>query len=213
VGWFVGQDIAAYRAVHFDHHRYLGTPRDTESTYFDPLNVRFIAESVCGLKAFRVVARREAVVREAGPTAGGGVKARRTQLVLGCGIHATVAGGAWMLGWWPLAMAWGAGVAVVAPFFFAVRQVLEHRDESADATADYRRRPHGPVNRLFGDGPLASTFGGAGFNRHLLHHWEPQISYTRLREMEGFLRDTHVAEILQARRTTYLGTFRRLFQA
>ena len=36
-----------------------------------------------------------------------------------------------------------------------------------------------------GDGPLASTLGGAGFNRHLLHHWEPKISYTRFRELEG----------------------------
>jgi fatty acid desaturase len=212
VGWLVGQDIAAYRAIHFDHHRHLGTPRDTESTYFDPLNVRFVAESVCGVKAFRVLASREAVIRDA-EAARGRDGARRAQFVLGCGMHATVAGGAWLLGWWALAAAWVVGVAVVAPFFFALRQVLEHRDESADASADYRRRPHGPVNRLFGDGPLASTFGGAGFNRHLLHHWEPQISYTRLREMEGFLRDTEVAEILETRRTTYLRTFRRLFQA
>jgi len=33
-------------------------------------------------------------------------------------------------------------------------------------------------DRLFGDDFFSCTFGGAGFNRHLLHHWEPQISYT-----------------------------------
>ena len=30
IGSLVGQDIRAYRAIHFDHHRFLGTPKDTE---------------------------------------------------------------------------------------------------------------------------------------------------------------------------------------
>ena len=29
-------------------------------------------------------------------------------------------------------------------------------------------------------------FGGAGFNRHLLHHLDPSISYTRFDEFERF---------------------------
>lgn len=72
---------------------------------------------------------------------------------------------------------------------------------------DYSTQPHGAVNRLFGDGPLASTLGGAGFNRHLLHHWEPQISYTRLRELEVYLLRTDAAEGVRMRQSTYLETF------
>jgi hypothetical protein len=90
---------------------------------------------------------------------------------------------------------------------------LEHRDENARRDVDYAHTPHGAINRLFGDGPLASTLGGAGFNRHLIHHWEPQISYTRLREVEQFLMETPAAEDLRHRQTTYVRTFARLFRS
>jgi len=213
IGWLVGQDIAAYRQIHFDHHRHLGTPLDTEPTYFDALDTRFVVESLLGIKALRVLARRETTLRGASPDQDNTRMARRAQLALGLVLHAAVAVEAWWLGWWYLAAAWVLGVALVGPFFFALRQVLEHRDEAADRRVDYRRQSHGPVNRVFGDGPIASTLGGAGFNRHLLHHWEPQVSYTRLPEIERFLLDTELADALRDRTTTYLRTFRRLFAA
>ena len=68
------------------------------------------------------------------------------------------------------------------------------------------------VTRLFGDGPLARVFGGAGFNRHLLHHLEPQISYTRLGDLEAFVMATSLAPRLDARRASYLGTFAELLR-
>src|SRR5438477_8829826 len=42
IGSMVGQEVKAYRLVHFGHHRYLGTPSDTERTYSDPLNLPFL---------------------------------------------------------------------------------------------------------------------------------------------------------------------------
>ena len=75
---------------------------------------------------------------------------------------------------------------------------------------DYRRSDHGAFTRLFGDGFFASSFGAAGFNRHLLHHWEPQVSYTNLAELERFLEKTPMAEIMDRRRAGYAETFRRL---
>lgn len=102
-------------------------------------------------------------------------------------------------------------MGVFFPFFIGLRQLLEHRDEFAKGDVDYHRTPHGAVNRMFGSGPLASTFGGAGFNRHILHHWEPQLSYTRLKELEAYLMDTDFADILRSRRTTYVSIFVRLF--
>ena len=94
-----------------------------------------------------------------------------------------------------------------------VRTILEHRDDLVEATRDCTKVPHGAFTRTFGDGPLASTLGAAGFNRHLLHHWEPQVSYTRLRELEAFLMRTDVAPILERRRSTYVGTFVLLLRA
>jgi hypothetical protein len=90
--------------------------------------------------------------------------------------------------------------------------LLEHRAEDARADVDYRVTDHGAVSRMFGDSLVARTFGGAGFNRHLLHHWEPTVSYTRLAELERFLLDTDAAAVVQARRTTYGETLVRLMR-
>ena len=81
---------------------------------------------------------------------------------------------------------------MVFPFLASLRTLLEHRAEDADPRANYAEVDQGPVNRLFGSGPLASTLGSAGFNRHALHHWEPQISYTRLKDIEAYLLRTEV---------------------
>jgi fatty acid desaturase len=66
---------------------------------------------------------------------------------------------------------------------------------------------------MFGVGPLASTFGGAGFNRHLLHHWEPTVPYPRLAELERYLADTIAGPIIETRRCTYLATAAALWRA
>src|SRR5262249_51809921 len=39
VSWMIGTTVAAYRTIHFQHHRDLGRTTDTESTYFFPLNL------------------------------------------------------------------------------------------------------------------------------------------------------------------------------
>ena len=115
-------------------------------------------------------------------------------------------------GAWVAAAAWISGELAVFPFFASLRQALEHRDEDASPDVDYRIVDHGPVNRLFGDGPVASTLGSAGFNRHALHHWEPQVSCTRLRDLEAFLMETELETTVAERRTTYARTFVRLFR-
>src|SRR5262249_47188483 len=108
------------------------------------------------------------------------------------------------------AVAWAAGLLSVYPFFNALRQLLEHRDELADDSVNYAEVAHGRINRLFGDSLLAQAVGGAGFNRHLLHHWEPQVSYTRLADVEAFVLKTDYAELFRSRQTTYPRAFREL---
>ncbi len=204
----VGMDVARYRPVHFDHHRFLGSPSDTEISYFDPLDVRFVVESLLGIKALRVLRHRAQLQADKKqPTTW------RTRLVFAYGL---VLNGALLVflvrgGWWPAAVAWTLGVLVFFPFFGALRQLLEHRDEYASDDVDYTEVIHGAIHRLFGDGLLASTLGGAGFNRHLLHHWDPQLSCTRLKELERFLLSTEARDYLEARSTTYWTTARKLF--
>jgi fatty acid desaturase len=204
IGALVGQDINAYRVVHFGHHRNLGTPGDTERTYLDPLNIRFIAEGLLGVKVAKVMA----VQRHVSP--GRISRAQLTQLLLGLLINATILGATAVLGWWSLTAAWILAVVVFLPFFAAVRQLLEHRADDARQGVDYRVMNHGAVTRMFG-GPLDATLGSAGFNRHLLHHWDPGVSCTRLADVEAFLLGTDAAVLVKQSRTTYLRTFARLF--
>lgn len=209
-----GQSVAQYRVVHFDHHRHLGTTRDPERSYFEALTPRFIAESLTGIRVLRVIATYR---RSAGTgSASGGAPGRgllNIHFFSSLALHGAVIGGALLLRQWVAAFAWAAGLGLVYPFFNGVRQVLEHRSESARPDVNYAEVDHGAVNRLFGGGPLASTLGGAGFNRHLLHHWEPQISCTRFRELERYLLDTAAADALRSHQTTYWATFRALLNA
>lgn len=206
ISWMIGTTVAAYRKVHFEHHRALGTVDDSESTYFFPLNLLFFAKTLFGLRVIEVLLARKGIVEEKTKT--------KEKLSLAPLVAVAVHGGfvaiTFLLGFWWLSLAWLVGVGMVFPFFGALRQLLEHRDESADKMNDYRTVPHGAVTRIFEDGPIGSTFGGAGFNRHLLHHWEPQISYTNLPELERFLMQTKAGPIIERRKTTYSETFLKL---
>jgi len=210
IGGWVGQDIRTYRPIHWAHHRELGTTRDTERTYFKPLNWSFVLESMLGVKVAQVLfGRREAL--------GGSQAVERPadahplrQLLFGLALNATICGALTWLGAWVALGAWVLGVLSIYPLFGALRQLLEHRAADASLEVDYAQVDHGEVNRMFGVGPLASTFGGAGFNRHFLHHWDPQLSYTRLAELERFLLETGFAEEIETRRTSYLRAAREL---
>ena len=75
----------------------------------------------------------------------------------------------------------------------------------------FYKTAHGKVSRLFTDTWLSRSFGSAGFTRHMLHHWDPQISYTRLGEIETFLaRCEKTAPFIQASKTTYVTVFKKL---
>ena len=189
--WQVGTDIASYRATHWEHHRSLGTSKDTEVSYRNSLDPGFLAAMLTGIHALRVfVSRKEA------PAKGKDRKPR--PLLLGMAVHSCLIAGLVLLGWWPAAVAWLAGMGIFFPFFATLRQLLEHRP--ADGS-------EGAVTRLFGDDVFSRMFGGAGFNRHMLHHLEPQVSYTRLAELEKYLMATSASAELNARRSSYWSAF------
>jgi hypothetical protein len=48
----------------------------------------------------------------------------------------------------------------------------------------------------------------------MIHHWDPQISYTRLKDIEKFLADCEKTSlIIQSSRTTYTKVFKKLIAA
>lgn len=210
MAWLYGSSIDLYRRIHWQHHRALGTTMDSENSYFDPLRVRYLVEGLLGMKALRTL-RRYAEIEQ--HRAGSAPEARRLLwLLLAAAVNGAIVIGLALAGAWSAAVAWALGELAFLPFFVSLRQTLEHRDEDADLETDYTQVDMGATNRLFGDGPVANTFGSAGFNRHALHHWEPQVSCTRLRELERYLARTELEPQLAERRTTYRDTFLRLLE-
>jgi fatty acid desaturase len=211
VSWLIGTSVAAYRPIHFQHHRCLGTAHDTEFTYAFPLNLMFLMKAVFGIRAVEVVLSRLSATRaedrstDAEPNSG-----IPRSILPGVTVHCAIIAVSLLMGWWWAALGWVLGIGMVFPFFGALRQLLEHRDERASSKIDYRKQNHGAYTRLFRGGLFSATFGGAGFNRHLLHHWEPQVSYTNLPELEAFLERTEIRHIMEQRRMTYFEAFRRL---
>lgn len=128
-------------------------------------------------------------------------------------IHLSLVGAAMWAGLWIGALTWCVAVGMVFPFLATIRQLVEHRRIDAGCDRDFAHETHGPVNRLFGTGLFSRCFGAAGFNRHLLHHWDPRISYTRFDDMESFLQRTPVESELDAQRTTYWQAIRDLLRS
>ena len=210
VCWLFGTPVGAYRPIHFQHHRDLGTTNDTEFTYFFPLNLLFLLRALFGIRAIEVILFWRSKVEGAAIPAAGDNGAL-PWLLVAVTAHAVIVAASIYLGAWWAALAWIIGIGMGFPFFGALRQLLEHRDGAALSTTDFRTRDHGAFTRLFGDDIFSATFGGAGFNRHLLHHWEPQVSYTNLADLEAFLESTEIKFTMDRRRATYFGTFRRLW--
>ncbi|WP_217578009.1 fatty acid desaturase [Mesorhizobium sp. GbtcB19] len=218
LSWIIALEIGFYRKVHFEHHRSLGTIHDTEISYFSPLNARFLVRSLLGIRAIETLlsyhrnaaAGHKPMARASAGTGGTGTKPFLL-FAIAITVHGSIVLALSWSGLWPAAIAWVLGFGAVLPFFGSIRQLLEHRTEDARPDQDYTAIDQGACARIFGPGYFASTFGSAGFNRHLLHHWEPQVSYTRLADLERFLADTPMRVVMDRRRVSYAETFRRHF--
>lgn len=199
--WQVGTNIASYRETHWQHHRALGGPDDTEVSYRNRLSAGFVLAMLSGVHALRVFLSRSS----AGPKT---VKppGQRAAMLYGVAAHLTLLTTLVAVGWWPAAIAWTGGMAVCFPFFATMRQLLEHRPAAGDGGSH-------AVTRLFGDDIFSRLFGGAGFNRHMLHHLEPQTPYTRLADLEEFLMTTSARAELDARRSSYWRAFGELVRS
>ena len=209
IAWIIGTSVQNYRIIHFQHHRALGSVEDSEATYFFPLNVLFIIKGLSGIRVLEVLASRKAL-RTKKET----VRDERGKYVglAGIAAHIVILTATYIFGSIWLSLAWIGGVCAIFPLCGALRQLLEHRDERADAKANYFETDHGTYTRMFGSDVFSAIFGGAGFNRHLLHHWEPSISYTNLPELEAYLLDTDAAPLIEMRRSSYFKTFASLFR-
>lgn len=200
--------VEFYRCIHFAHHRLLGTNGDTENSYFQPLSPRFLLYSVSGQRVAQVLlsrTRTQSVFIAQQDRA----KHRRFFL-MGAAGHAGVVLASLAAQSWILAVGWSLGVFCFTPFFGAVRQLLEHR-RTGVGLKDFSTENQGKFTRTFTPDLFGLTFGAAGFNRHLLHHWDPTLSYTCLEAVEHFVLTTPLRAGYLASRKSYLAVFRELY--
>ena len=194
---FVITSVGSYRPGHLLHHRLLGTSSDPERSYQFPLNWSFIFSGLFGLRVLDVVRSRD--VQRTGE-----ISARKV-LVPMAGVAMYMSLVIWGLvnDLWSLSLSVAIGVCCVFPLVGSVRQLLEHRAGRGDYLIDDTF----PVTRVFPTWPLGWLVGAAGFNLHLLHHWDPGISYTRLQELESLLSNSSAERIMRSRLSGYLQTF------
>ncbi|MDZ4794279.1 MAG: fatty acid desaturase [Bacteroidota bacterium] len=205
-----GLSIKSYRKIHWQHHLHIGTPQDAETSYFHPLTKLFLLETLTGIHLLRTMLCKrtnQILTKEQ-------MKESRNMLLAGILVHMAILTIAVVTGYWLFAVSWVAGFGIFFPFFATIRQVLEHRDELANHATNFYQQPHGKISRLFVHTILSSSFGSAGFTRHLIHHWDPQISYTRLKDIEQFLLDSKkTSPIIHASKTTYTAIVKKLLAA
>jgi len=204
-----GLDIKDYRDVHWQHHFHLGHEGDSEVSYRNRPTLGMLLQTATGIYLLRVLLRYARVGNAPDQKKSQAKQARsRWALLRTTLIHLAILSTFAALGWYVAAAIWVVTIFGTFPTFATLRQILEHRP--TDTSGDGEDDPLSAVNRTFGDGPIASTLGSAGFNRHILHHWDPAISYTRLAEMESFLLQSNVAGQIKTAQTTYFQTLRKL---
>jgi fatty acid desaturase len=208
IGMLFGIDIKNYRKLHWLHHQHLGTTSDTEHSYYHPLDPLFLLTGISGVQAVSVMLERAKRTSRDDQKKSGTVFIAYTLF-----FHLLLLSVLFYFGGWMVAAMWLIGLLSVFPLFAALRQLLEHRDASASGKTDFSQIDHGKTSRLFGDNFIDSSFGAAGFNKHLIHHWDPVISYTRLKDVEQFLLNcTTTAENIRQSKTGYLKIFVSLFK-
>ena len=212
IGILTAQGIKNYRPVHWQHHTNLGLPDDPERSYFESLNWGFVIRSLTGISVVQfLLSRNRFINKQLQPNTALLKKERWRQLIAGACFHTALLSLFFVLHQYWLMLSWITAVGCFYPFFNRLRQLIEHRSELAEKTTDYSKISHGKRTRLFGNTLLDKSFGSAGFNKHLLHHLEPSISYTRLAELEKFLAGTAWGKQLHANKTSYPETFTKLF--
>ena len=112
-------------------------------------------------------------------------------------------------GLWSSALCWITAVVVVFPFCGSLRQLLEHRPLPGDLLIG-DDPTIAAANRMYPLDFFSRFFGAAGFNRHLLHHWYPQASYSNFDEFEALLLKTELRPQIDRARARYLARWRAL---
>ena len=203
---FIGMSVQSYRKTHWEHHKNLGTIDDTEITYFEPLEFRKIIDILSLKYLFQTVLRYNKNFKKKN------LEGFNFYFFIFLFFNISLVLIAYIFNAYFFIFSWIFIYLYGIPLTEKIRQTLEHRDFNADSNKNYKEINHGPVNRLFGKDFFSRFFGAAGFNRHLLHHYDPTLSYTNFDEVENFFLESNLKNNIADSKTTYLKCFLKMLK-
>lgn len=214
-GWFVIADVDQYRITHIQHHRNLGTEDDPKQSHMDKLDFTWLISAISGLKTIQIVFQRKKF-RESKLNDYKTSKRHFLVAILGIVFHLAILFYLFQFNfevmcWWIIT------TYFLAPFLGVLRNVLEHRylelvdsrvwDEVLGQETSKSNKISAQVTtRMFTLNPFSQILGSMGFTRHLIHHWDPSISYANLKKVDQFLSETKIGSLLKSQRSTFFRT-------
>ena len=219
-GWFVLCDVDQYRITHVEHHRNLGSEFDPENAHMEKLDLTWLVSLISGFNTVRRISVRNQARSNLGTRAT--AKPRHLVVpVIGILLHSLILLIIFNLLSFQTLVVWLFSTFFLTPALGILRNLLEHKYvESVDSAIWYqilgRERPADVVlnvtTRTFTKSLLSRLYGSMGFTRHLLHHWDPSISFSNLGEVHKFLLETPLEANLRKVDSTFSSTFIHLWR-
>tara|TARA_B110000305_G_scaffold236836_1_gene298943 strand:+ start:628 stop:1518 length:891 start_codon:yes stop_codon:yes gene_type:complete len=209
----LGVKIEDYRKHHWEHHKYIGTTNDTENSYFSDLSIKSMLLSM--VPFFLILKKGLSSKTNSNENPDNDLKIIKSKtLLIMITFHATVVGLIFINGFKFTSIVYLFFLVILFPWIAQTRQKLEHRNINATKEIDYKKYNHGEYNRIFSNSFISRYLGAAGFNKHYLHHINPNISYTNFEEYENYIKDNNkdLDDKINKSKTTYLDIFFRLLK-
>lgn len=216
-GIFFVVDVDQYRQTHIQHHRNLGKELDPENSHMEKLDATWLISAFTGIGSIRKVIQRKKSRNIFS------VESRYRHFIipmLGILLHSIIIlaliTNATRISLW----VWIIATYLLAPGLGLLRNLLEHRYVEAIDTSVWdfllqNSQKDGlskATTRTFTRSKLSQLYGSMGFTRHLIHHWDPSISYLNLKKVHGFLLQTQIGPALEKTNSTFTSTFIQLWR-
>ncbi len=198
-GLFLGTEVGSYRKIHTLHHRNLGNSLDPENSYENEFDFTWIVTVLSGLHTLKTIKSRESRINS------------RSQLLMSITtllIHSSIICFAVYQEKFMFVLIWTLSWFFLMPALAASRNLIEHRFSDSMMNFELQETLIGFPNvttRLFTKSKSSKLLGSVGFDRHLLHHWDPSISAKDLKKVHEFLSTTELGPMLEEIPSTYFG--------
>jgi fatty acid desaturase len=206
-GIFLGTEVATYRKIHTLHHRNIGNSGDPENSYENEFDFSWLLTVLSGLYTIKTFRKRQNKTRS---------WSQFIISVLTIFLHSAIAGLLITNEKFTLFIVWFASWFIFMPGLAASRNLIEHRFLESSMHLEIETTLVGFPNvtsKLFTLRRSSKIFGAMGFDRHLIHHWDPSISARNLAEVHKFLLTTQLSQMLIDIPTTYTSAAKNLWSA